>query len=76
MLNLLCNIEITTFTTRDIVSSMMPRAMPREKLPRFVYCMMAVVMTLVFQAMAPPTMDTAPTSAIALAKARRYEDII
>ena len=31
---------------------------------------------LVFQAMAPPTIDTAPTSAIALAKASRYAEKI
>ena len=50
--------------------------MPREKFPRLVYCMMAVVITLVFQEMAPPTMDTAPTSAMERAKARRYAEIM
>ncbi len=59
------------FTSRDTAMRMIPRAMPREKFPWLVYCMMAVVITLVFQAMAPPTMDTAPTSAMARAKARR-----
>ena len=48
------------FTSSESVSNMSPRAMPRVKLPRLVYCMIAVVITLVFHAMAPPTMDFVP----------------
>ena len=50
--------------------------MPSVKLPRLVYIMIAVVITLVFQAIAPPTMATAPTSAMARAKLSRYAEKI
>ena len=53
------------FTTNDSARSIMPRAMPFEKLPLFVYSMIAVVMTFVFHAIAPPTIDTYYTALVA-----------
>ena len=64
------------FTSSDTASRIIPSAMPREKLPRLVYCMMAVVMTLVFQEIAPPTMDTAPTSAMDMESSSAAEELI
>lgn len=52
-------------------TKMSPSAMAILKSPRFVYIMMAVVMTLVLYAMAPPTIETAPTSARARPSAKR-----
>ena len=69
--SLLCSREMIRLTTRETARRMIPSATPMEKLPRLVCCMMAVVMTLVFQAMAPPTMDTAPTSAMEREKASK-----
>ena len=69
-------LEILTFTISDRLSSMMPSATARVKSPRLVYCMMAVVMTMVFHEIAPPTMLTAPTSAMAREKASRYAETI
>ena len=70
-LSLLCSREMATLTTRDRLRRMMPKAMPRVKSPLLVYCMIAVVITMVFHDMAPPTMLTAPTSAMEREKARR-----
>ena len=44
----LCTMLTTTLSVRNISSKMMPSAIPKVKSPRFVYIMIAVVMTLVF----------------------------
>lgn len=63
-------------TSKEIPIKMIPRAIPNVKFPRFVCCMIAVVITFVFQAMAPPTIETAPTSAMERENANRYAEIM
>ena len=61
--------EARMFTKKEIIRSTKPRASANSKLPLFVSSIIAVVITLVFHWMLPPTMLTAPTSAIDLPKA-------